>query len=957
MNMQDTADNIGNISNDTTNAGTEMAYTIDEYFLKTATNEQLREYITVLQQSNVQLQKQSDAFEAEKALLEVERKKDKHTIAFMEETKIMNRVGGWELDLIHHQLYWSPVTKSIHEVAPNFEPDLETAICFYKEGKNRDIIRQLLKDGEENGTSWDVELQIVTGNCNEIWVRSIGKSNWDGEKCTRLYGTFQDIEEQKQQKIKLRASEAKYGSIASNAMYGIMVANEANQLTEVNKAALDMFGYTEAEFIALPLKVFFDVTDPGFRAAGLEIAKEGKASGTVTGITKNGARFPCDFCSNLFTYEDGTSGYTIMVADVTESKKKERIITEERLLLRTLIDNLPANIYVKDLLSKKKIANKVEYEFCGAATEAEVLGKDDYAYFPAEIAKRNIEEDQSVIATGIAIINKESFFTSASGKKKWLAKSKMPLLDALGKIVGLIGISYDITDRKEAEHAIIEERILLRTLIDNLPMNVYVKDMQSRKTLVNRAEYEYMGAKSEEEVLGKDDTDLYPTESSRISLAEDREVFATGVPIIGKETTNTRHDGSTTWFLSSKIPLKNAGGEIIGLLGLSYNITNRKKTEAQLLESREIMQQSLNELSYQRFAIDQHAVVAVTDTKGTIVYANDKFAQISKYTKEELMGQNHRILKSGHHPKTFYEDMYRTIASGKVWKGEFCNRAKDGSIYWVDSTIVPFIDKITGKVISYISIRTDITDRKNHEMALQHLSDQNKKKTDELAIINKELEQFAYITSHDLQEPLRMVSSFLQLLEKKYHNQLDEKGRQYIHFAVDGATRMKRLIMDLLEYSRAGTVKEVFVKVNTQQVVEDLKQDFGSMISEKNGHIIAGSLPVINGSLTQLRQLFQNLVGNALKYQKPDNAPTISIAAEESNTHWTFSVKDNGIGIEPAFFNKIFVIFQRLHNRDEYSGTGIGLAICKKIVENHHGAIWVESVMGEGSCFYFTIPK
>jgi PAS domain S-box-containing protein len=250
----------------------------------------------------------------------------------------------------------------------------------------------------------------------------------------------------------------------------------------------------------------------------------------------------------------------------------------------------------------------------------------------------------------------------------------------------------------------------------------------------------------------------------------------------------------------------------------------------------------------------------------------------------------------------------------------------------------------------------DITERNRFEMELRRLNDDLARRADELAASNAELERFAYIASHDLQEPLRMVSSFLQLLQKRYGGQMDAKADQYIHYAVDGAERMKALIMDLLDYSRVGTGKEGFGWVDTAAVMSEVGEIFREKIVAARARIEIGALPTVWGDKVQLAQLLQNLLSNALKYHS-DKPPLIRIRAEGENGHWLFAVQDNGIGIDPLFFEKIFIIFQRLHNRNDYSGTGIGLAVCKKIVERHGGKIWVESDQQNGSIFFFTINK
>ncbi|RYG29930.1 MAG: PAS domain-containing sensor histidine kinase, partial [Chitinophagaceae bacterium] len=257
---------------------------------------------------------------------------------------------------------------------------------------------------------------------------------------------------------------------------------------------------------------------------------------------------------------------------------------------------------------------------------------------------------------------------------------------------------------------------------------------------------------------------------------------------------------------------------------------------------------------------------------------------------------------------------------------------------------------------SFYAIVKDATERKMSAQQLEELNESLRKRAAELQASNTELERFAYVASHDLQEPLRMVSSFLQLLENKLGGDLDETGKKYIDFAIDGAERMKTLIQDLLQYSRVGTSKEMVVNVNMDEILNSVKMIYSLAITESSAELVIHPLPVIKAEKAQMHQLFQNLVGNAIKYSSP-SPPRIEVGYEELPNDWQFYVRDQGIGIHPKFFEKIFVIFQRLHNKTEYSGTGIGLAICKKIVERHGGVIWVESEPGKGTCFFVRLPK
>lgn len=274
---------------------------------------------------------------------------------------------------------------------------------------------------------------------------------------------------------------------------------------------------------------------------------------------------------------------------------------------------------------------------------------------------------------------------------------------------------------------------------------------------------------------------------------------------------------------------------------------------------------------------------------------------------------------------------------------------------WLIASAQPLESRDGGAVL----ILRDITTRK---LAERKLEDANEvleaivaERTANLTRSNQDLQQFAYVASHDLQEPLRMIASYLQLLERRYASNLDDQAREFIAFAVDGANRMKQLILDLLQYSRVDSRSGTPVAVESAMAVKEARQSLAAAIKETNAEIIAEDLPSITGDPVQIRQLFQNLIGNAIKF-RAGQPPRIIIRADRQGDNWRFSVTDNGIGIEPRYAERIFEVFQRLHTREQYAGTGIGLAICKKIVERHGGRIWVEPAPDSGSSFVFTVP-
>ncbi|MDY6875837.1 MAG: ATP-binding protein [Chloroflexota bacterium] len=365
---------------------------------------------------------------------------------------------------------------------------------------------------------------------------------------------------------------------------------------------------------------------------------------------------------------------------------------------------------------------------------------------------------------------------------------------------------------EEQRERLAEERNLLRTLIDALPDFIYVKDTEGRFALANVATAHNVGLTAPDEIIGKTGSDLGLPGSAEQCHVLEQQVMRSGQAVVNVEEVRIDPAGNEEWGLTDKVPLRDTQGKIVGLVNITRDVTEIKRTEEVLRERTEALERS-----------------------------------------------------------------------------------------------------------------------------------------------NRELEQLAYVASHDLQEPLRMVTSYLQLIERRYKGSLDSDADEFIAFAVDGAARMQGLINDLLIYSRVGTRGKPFELTDCSAVLNRALANLQVAIEENGAVVTHGTLPTVMADETQLVRVFQNLIGNAIKFRS-DLAPEIHVEIERNDGEWLFSVRDNGIGMAPQYFERIFVIFQRLHNRSEYSGTGIGLAVCKKIVERHGGRIWVTSEPEKGSTFYFTIP-
>jgi PAS domain S-box-containing protein len=377
---------------------------------------------------------------------------------------------------------------------------------------------------------------------------------------------------------------------------------------------------------------------------------------------------------------------------------------------------------------------------------------------------------------------------------------------------------------------------------------------------------------------------------------------------------------------------------VLGAAMYTKNITDRKKLEDQKGLFVSIVNYS------------EDAIISKT-LDGTIISWNEGAKKLFGYTANEMIGKNISLLIPPHLANDEKEIIYKISQGSYIQQFETHRMKKDGSLVDISLTVSPIADA-EGRIIGASKIARDISERKRAEEQMNILNLELKKRAEELSNSNSELEQFAYVASHDLQEPLRMVSSFLQLLQKQYEGKLDETGTKYIHYAVDGADRMKRLILDLLQYSRAGTASLEIASIDVNQLVDEVLV----LYKDADAEFDIGPLPVVQGAKTAMMQLFQNLIGNAIKY-KSSRKTQVKVYSEENEQEWKFTIEDNGIGIDPKFYDKIFIVFQRLHTKEQFSGTGVGLAICKKIVERYRGRIWVESEPGKGSKFVFTLPK
>jgi PAS domain S-box-containing protein len=523
----------------------------------------------------------------------------------------------------------------------------------------------------------------------------------------------------------------------------------------------------------------------------------------------------------------------------------------------------------------------------------------------------------------------------ASGKNIDVLYNASVYRNEAGQVQGVFAAARDITDRKRAEEALCASEVRYRRLFETAKDGIAILDAQTGIIEdVNPFLIEMLGF-SHEQLTGK--------AIWEIGLFKD----------VASNKANFMKLQRQGYVRYEDLPLETADGQRIEVEFVSnvYTVDHQKVIQCNIrdITDRKRAEEALcvSEVRYRRLFETAKDGILILDAKtGTIVEVNPFLIEMLGFSHEQLTG------------KAIWEiGLFKDIASNKA---NFMKLQRQGYVRFEDLPLecadgrrieVEFVSNVYTvdhqKVIQ-CNIR-DITDRIQAQ-------DKLKKALLDLERSNKELEQFAYVASHDLQEPLRMVASYTQLLEKRYKDQLDQDAKEFIRFAADGANRMRSLINDLLAYSRVGARGKPLEPIDCHTVLGQAIVNLRMVIEDNHAIVTSDELPTVMADASQMVQLFQNMVGNAIKF-RGEESPRIHVSAEEKGNEWVFSVKDNGIGIDPQFEKRIFVAFQRLHSREKYPGTGIGLAICNKIADRHGGRIWVESELGKGSTFYFTMPK
>ncbi|MFC7212553.1 ATP-binding protein [Saliphagus sp. GCM10025334] len=608
---------------------------------------------------------------------------------------------------------------------------------------------------------------------------------------------------------------------------------------------------------------------------------------------------------------------------------------QERRLYETIITSTPDLVYAFNLDYRFIFANEALLEMWGQTLE-ESIGKTllEIGYEPwhAEMHERELDQ---VVETKEPIRGEVAFEHAELGHRIY-DYIFAPVLNDEGDVEAIAGTTRDITGHKKAEEALQKSKERFRALVNASSDVVY--RMSPDWSEMHHLEGRDFIADTHESTSDWLDKYIHSDDLERVKRGINEAIRTKSA--FELEHRVEQVDGSLGWTFSRAVPMLDDDGDIVEWIGMASDITEQKYRERELERALDLLEKTERIADVGGWEID----VETQD-----VFWTDHIFEVLEVDADEEPPLEEAIdMYHEDDQPTVQEAVENALDSGDSFDVEARIRTDSDDVRWLRLQGVP--ETVDGEVVSFRGAAQDVTERRQRERRLEEVV----KKLEES---NERLEQFAYAASHDLQEPLRMVSTYLQLLEHRYADSLDEDAQEFIAFAVDGADRMRAMIDGLLEYSRVDTRGDPLEPVDLDSVFSDVYQDLHVKIEEHDAEITAEGLPHVIGDAEQLRQLFQNLLDNAIEYSG-DLPPRVHVSVEQTDNgdERVISVSDEGIGIDPEQADRVFEVFESLHSQDEYDGTGIGLALCERIVERHGGDIWVESEPGEGATFLFTLP-
>ncbi|MBL7969748.1 MAG: PAS domain S-box protein [Prolixibacteraceae bacterium] len=800
---------------------------------------------------------------------------------------------------------------------------------FDKEEKT--IFKKLdeLKGGEH--INFETKIRNKNGNWVDIDL-SILQIHYNYQMAYMII--VRDITERKKMDAKLIESEKLYRNLVERLPDGVYKSTHEGHFIEANPALVKMLGYNSREEL---MKINI-VSDLYFKPSDREVLLNKKKKDQMSIFRlkkKDGSEIWVEDHGWYSVDEKGQIQiHEGIMRDVTERRKAEKVITDERILLKTLINNIPDLIYVKDTQARKIISNKADLEIMGYTSEEEVIGKSDFDFYDREFAEKTFSEDMNVIQTGIPIFNRIELITSAKGEEKYISTSKVPLINDSGEIIGLVGVGHDITKTRQTEQKIIQ----LSKGIEQSPASIIITDVHGNIEYINPKLTEITGY-TLEEIKGKNPRIFqsgYTTPDEYESLWK---TISEGNEYRG-EIQNRKRNGELFWESVVISPIRDDSGAIVNFIGIKEDITERKKAALEI--------QKLS------VAIEQNpSSVIIADTHGVIEYVNKKFIRTTGYSEKELIGKVVRILKPGHTSDETYIEIWNKLFAGQEWRGEHKNRTKKREEYW-EAVLISPIKNRDGKITNFIIQSEDISDRKKMEKDLIAA----KEKAEESDRLKS---AFLANMSHEIRTPLNSILGFSDLLTEA---NLDSSSRkEFASLITSSGNNLLAIINDVLDISKieAGQIVLNERDLNAQNLITGIQREYSYKSKAKGvDFIISSDTPanpiIFTSDEMRIKQVLINFVGNAIKFTEKGY---IEIGVVLIDDTIRFHVKDTGIGIPKEYHEKVFDRFRQVEASPtrKYGGNGLGLAITRNLAELLGGRIWLESEPNHGSTFFFALPQ
>ncbi len=722
----------------------------------------------------------------------------------------------------------------------------------------------------------------------------------------------------------LQESEKNYRDLFENASDLILSLDRDGRLEFVNRAFIETLGYTEREAAHLHISdIVSDSQLPWFNSV-LQRIQEREHVGRIETVftTREGREVVVEGSLACGFKGDAAGSLRGIFRDITERRRAEEAILQEKARFEQLFENVPAGVVLTDE-SERIIRINRTFERMFGYTLEDIAGKPiNHIVIPDELRWEGDRYSRQILQG--ECVHVEALRRRKDGSMLYVELYGVPIM-AGGKGLGMFAMYVDITERRRAEEAMRLEKARFEQLFENAPVGIILADSNERILHANST-FQKMFGYSLSELRGRTINDTIVPASLREEGNELSHRVLLGEPLQA-ESTRIARDGREVHVEIYGVPIR-IQGVPVGVFGMYVDITERKRAETELARLVQAVR-SVNEC------------IVITDMDDRILFVNKAFEKTYGYDQRELVGKHVRVLR----PASYADISITSPTLEGGWQGELINKRKDGSEFPIYLSTSVVRDE-GGKAVALVGVCSDITERKRAE-------EQRAKLLRDLENINKELNDFAYIVSHDLKAPLRAIGTLVNWLSEDYGDKLGEDGKELLQVLLGRTKRMHDLIEGVLRYSRIGRTVEEVTTVDLDRLLPEIVDTIAppEHVRVKIHH----PLPMIMGEATRIQQVFQNLISNAIKFMNKPNG-VVEVGCTRENGYWKFSVADNGPGIEQRHFQKIFQIFQTLSSRDEYESTGIGLTIVKKIVETYGGRIWVESEVGVGTTFYFTLP-